>query len=185
MTSPTHPFSRQPRFWTPGLDRLDRRITAVLASASIPLLRIALGLTFLWFGGLKLFSGASPAEDLAARTVEALSLGIITPALAVPVLAVWEVLIGLGLISGLFLRVTLALLALQMVGTFTPLLLFPEETFTIVPIAPTLEGQYIIKNLVIIAAAMVIGATVRGGRLSAEPPAASSGAGAARPGVGS
>lgn len=169
MTSPTRPFSRRPRLWTPGLDRLDRRITALFASASIPLLRIVLGLIFLWFGGLKLFSGASPAEDLAARTVEALSLGIIAPTVAVPVLAVWEMLIGLGLISGMFLRITLALLALQMVGTFTPLVLFPDETFTIVPVAPTLEGQYIIKNLVIIAAAMVIGATVRGGRLSAEP----------------
>ena len=66
----------------------------------------------------------------------------------------------------------LALLWLQMLGTFTPLLLFPEETFTRFPYAPTLEGQYIIKNIVLIAAGIVAGATVRGGRVEPEPAAA-------------
>jgi hypothetical protein len=68
------------------------------------------------------------------------------------------------------MRLILLLLAVQMVGTFTPLLLFPSETFSVWPIVPTLEGQYIIKNLVLIGAAMVVGATVRGGRLVPEPP---------------
>ena len=66
--------------------------------------------------------------------------------------------------------ITLLLLFVQMLGTITPLVLFPTETFTTFPIAPTLEGQYIIKNVVIVAAAIVLGATVRGGRLTAEPP---------------
>ena len=78
-------------------------------------------------------------------------------------------LIGVGLITGRFLRATLLLLVVQMLGTLTPLVLFPTETFTIFPVAPTLEGQYIIKNLVLVAAAMVVGATVRGGQLLAEP----------------
>ena len=56
-----------------------------------------------------------------------------------------------------------------MAGTFTPLVLFPDETWTVFPIAPTLEGQYIIKNIVLIGAAMVVGATVRGGRIVPEP----------------
>ena len=85
-------------------------------------------------------------------------------------LATWECLIGLGLIFGKFLRAKLALLLLQMLGTFLPLVLFPQETFTIFPIAPTLEGQYIIKNVVLVSAGIVVGATVRGGRLVAEPP---------------
>ena len=72
-------------------------------------------------------------------------------------LAAWECLIGIGLLTGRFLRATLLLLAVQMVGTMTPLFLFPDETFTRFPIAPTLEGQYIIKNLVLIGAAMVVG----------------------------
>lgn len=155
--------------WRARFDRLDRRITFALAGAAVPALRISLGVVFLWFGALKLVPGLSPAEDLAARTIEQLSLGLVPPEVALPVLAAWEVLIGLGLLTGRFLRATLALLALQMLGTLTPLLLFPAETFTVFPIAPTLEGQYIIKNVVLVTAAMVVGATVRGGQLSAEP----------------
>jgi uncharacterized membrane protein YphA (DoxX/SURF4 family) len=155
--------------WRARFDRLDRQITFALAGAAVPALRIALGIVFLWFGALKLVPGLSPAEDLAARTIEQLSLGLVPPEVALPVLAAWEVLIGLGLLSGRFLRATLALLAVQMLGTLTPLVLFPAETFTVFPIAPTLEGQYIIKNVVLVAAAMVVGATVRGGQLQAEP----------------
>ena len=156
--------------WHAGFDRLDRRLTLTLASVAIPVLRISLGLVFLWFGALKFFPGLSPAQDLAARTIEQLTLGLVPPAVALPVLAAWECLIGLGLLSGRFLRATLLLLAVQMLGTLTPLVLFPAETFTVFPVAPTLEGQYIIKNVVLVAAAMVIGATVRGGQLQAEPP---------------
>lgn len=150
-------------------DQLDARITATLARLGVPVLRVGLGVVFLWFGILKFFPGLSPAQDLAARTIERLSFGLVPPGVSLPVLAGWEVLIGLGLLSGLFLRATLLLLALQMAGTITPLVLFPDETFTVVPIAPTLEGQYIIKNVVLIGAAMVVGATVRGGRLVADP----------------
>ena len=88
---------------------------------------------------------------------------------SVPLLAAWESLIGIGLLTGRFLRLTLLLLFLQLPGTVMPLFLFPAETFTRVPFAPTLEGQYIIKNLVIAAAALAVGATVRGGKLVAEP----------------
>jgi uncharacterized membrane protein YphA (DoxX/SURF4 family) len=151
-------------------DRLDARITAFLARAAVPALRLSLGVVFLWFGALKFFPGLSPAEDLAARTIETLSGGAIQPTISLPVLATWESLIGLGLLSGLFMRATLLLLVVQMAGTITPLFLFPGETFTQFPIAPTLEGQYIIKNFVLIGAAMVVGATVRGGRIVPEAP---------------
>lgn len=152
-----------------AFDPIDARITATLARLGVPVLRIGLGVVFLWFGVLKFFPGLSPAEDLAARTIEQLSFGLITPAVSLPVLATWETLIGLGLLSARFLRATLLLLALQMLGTITPLLLFPAETFTAFPYAPTLEGQYIIKNVVLIGAAMVVGATVRGGGMVVEP----------------
>ncbi len=147
------------------LEPLDVRITAALARLGVPVLRIGLGVVFLWFGTLKFFPGASPAETLAARTIEQLSGGAIGPAVSLPVLATWESLIGLGLLAGRFMRATLFLLALQMLGTLTPLVLFPAETFATFPFAPTLEGQYIIKNVVLVGAAMVVGATVRGGRL--------------------
>ena len=151
-------------------DPIDARITALLARIAVPTLRISLGIVFLWFGALKFFPGMSPAEDLAARTIETLSGGVIQPPISLPVLATWESLIGLGLLSGLFMRATLLLLFVQMAGTITPLFLFPGETFTQFPIAPTLEGQYIIKNFVLIGAAMVVGATVRGGRIVPEAP---------------
>ena len=83
-------------------------------------------------------------------------------------MAVWETLIGIGLLSGKYLRITLLLLFTQMIGTMTPLILFPTEAFTRFPYAPTLEGQYIIKNLVLISAGLAVGATVRGGRIVEE-----------------
>jgi uncharacterized membrane protein YphA (DoxX/SURF4 family) len=151
------------------LDRVDVRITGTLARFGVPAVRIALGIVFLWFGVLKFFPNLSPAELLAARTIERLTLGAVQPDISLPVLAAWESIIGIGLILGRWLRGILFLLAVQMAGTFTPLVLFPEETWTVFPIVPTLEGQYIIKNFVLIGAAMVVGATVRGGRIVPEP----------------
>jgi uncharacterized membrane protein YkgB len=153
-------------------NRLDARITRWMARYGVLLLRLSLGMVFLWFGALKFFPGLSPAQELAGRTIEQLSFGLISPASANLLLAIWECLIGLGLISGRFMRATLLLLFLQMLGTITPLFLYPAEVFTRVPYAPTLEGQYIIKNLVLISAGIVIGATVRGGAVIANPVAA-------------
>jgi uncharacterized membrane protein YphA (DoxX/SURF4 family) len=161
-------------------DRLDRRIATFMADHGLLILRMALGIVFLWFGALKFFPGLSPAQDLAARTIEVLTFGLVPPAIALPVLAAWEVAIGVGLLVGRWMRLVLLLLFAQMLGTITPLVLFPAETWTVFPIAPTLEGQYIIKNVVLVAAAIVLGATVRGGELTAEPVAAT----ATRPPVG-
>lgn len=155
--------------WRERFDRIDRRLTHWMARYGIVLLRISLGVVFLWFGVLKFFPGLSPAEDLAATTVNRLSLGLVPPQTAILLIAALETVIGLGLITGVAMRVTLLLLALQMVGTATPIVLFPDQVFQIAPFVPTLEGQYIIKNLVLISAGLVIGATVRGGRLVAEP----------------
>ena len=146
-------------------DRIDESITRRLAKLGVPFIRIALGVVFLWFGALKFLPDLSPAQGLATRTIERLTFGLAGPAVSLPVLASWEALIGLGLVCGVFLRGTLLLLAIQMLGTMMPLVLFPAETFTRFPYAPTLEGQYIIKNIVLIGAAMVVGGTVRGGRL--------------------
>jgi uncharacterized membrane protein YphA (DoxX/SURF4 family) len=148
---------------------VDKSITKWMAEYGILLLRISLGIVFLWFGILKFFPGLSPAESLASRTIEVLSAGKITSGISLPVLATWESLIGIGLITGKFLRATLLLLYLQMLGTLMPVFFFPNETFTAIPYAPSLEGQYIIKNLVLISAGIVIGATVRGGKVISEP----------------
>jgi len=152
------------------LEPIDIRITSWMAQRGVALARIALGIVFLWFGALKFVPDLSPAADLAGRTIERITFGVIAPDAGVRILAVWECLIGIGLLSGYALRVTLLLLFVQMLGTMFPLVLFPSETFRLVPIAPSLEGQYIIKNVVLISAAIVVGATVRGGRLVAKPP---------------
>jgi uncharacterized membrane protein YphA (DoxX/SURF4 family) len=149
--------------------RIDIQITNWMARYGIVLLRVTLGIVFFWFGVLKFFPGQSPAEDLAVRTISKLSFDLIPGNVSILILATWECIIGLGLISGRFLRATLFLLFLQMIGAATPIILFPQEVFTAVPYAPTLEGQYIIKNLVLVSAGLVIGATVRGGKMVADP----------------
>ena len=151
------------------LEPVDIRLTGWMARHGITLTRVALGVVFLWFGAIKFVPGWSPAADLAARTIERITFGVVPPEIGLPLLAAWESLIGIGLLLGRLLRLTLLLLFVQMPGTMLPLVLFPSETFTAFPHAPTMEGQYIIKNLVLVAAAIVVGATVRGGELRAEP----------------
>jgi uncharacterized membrane protein YphA (DoxX/SURF4 family) len=152
-----------------SIQTADLHITRWMARYGLTLLRLSLGIVFLWFGALKFFPELSPAQDLATRTISVLTGGLVPPSVSLPLLAGWECLIGIGLIIGRGLRAILLLLYMQMLGTLTPIVLFPNEVFTRIPYAPTLEGQYIIKNLVLISAGIVVGATVRGGRIVAEP----------------
>ena len=149
---------------------LDLAIVRWMARFGPVLLRVTLGIVFVWFGILKFFPNVSPAQELATRTITVLTTGLVPDWLALPLLAAWECLIGLGLLLGRGLRGILLLLYVQMLGTLTPLVLFPSEVFAIIPYVPTLEGQYIIKNLVMISAGIVVGATVRGGRMVPNPP---------------
>jgi len=143
--------------------KLDKKLTDWMANYGLLILRISLGIVFFWFGMLKFFEGLSPAEELVRSTAY-----FVDPDLFLPVLAAWESLIGIGLITGKFLRVTILLLFLQMPGTALPLLILPEKVWTVFPYGLTLEGQYIVKNLVLIGAGLVIGATVRGGRILSD-----------------
>lgn len=147
----------------PLIEPLDRRVTRWLADYSIPILRVLLGVVFFWFGLLKLFPGMSPAEDMVKATIF-----FIDPDLFFPVLAVWEMVIGLGLVFGRAMRLTLLLLFLQLPGTVLPLFILPDVTWQYIPYSPTVEGQYIIKNLVLVGAGLVLGATVRGGGIDPE-----------------
>jgi uncharacterized membrane protein YkgB len=148
--------------------KIDMAITNWMADKGIFLLRISIGIIFLWFGVLKFFPGLSPAEGLAIDTIRLLTFGFATDAVIIYGLASWETLIGLGLVLNKFMRETLLLLYLQMIGTLSPIFLFPDEVFAQFPYALTMEGQYIFKNLVVISAGIVLGATVRGGRIVAE-----------------
>ena len=149
---------------------IDRRVTHWLAEHGLTLLRISIGLIFVWFGVLKFWPGLSPADQLATETIDRLFFGLITEDLARVLLAILETTIGIGLVTGKFMRFTLLLLVGQMLGAATPLFLFPEVTWSNL-FVPTLEGQYILKNIVLVSAGLTIGATVRGGRLVDDPEA--------------
>ncbi len=147
-------------------DTIDIAITGWMARHGITLLRVSMGVVFFWFGALKLIPGLSPAEALVRETITFFPMNIF-----LPLLAVWEMAIGLGFITGKFMRLTILLLFLQMPGTISPMFLRPDLVWTSFPFVLTLEGQYIVKNLVIISAALVVGATVRGGGLTSDPEA--------------
>jgi uncharacterized membrane protein YkgB len=133
------------------IKKFDLKLITFLNRVSLPALQISLGIIFIWFGVLKVF-GDSPANDLITKTVYWFN-----PDVFIPILGIWEAAIGLCLLVPSFIRVGLFLLALQMPGTFLPLVLLPEVCFVSIPFNLTLEGQYIVKNLVLIGAAMAVG----------------------------
>lgn len=137
---------------------VDARITTWMARWGPTLLRWSLGVVFIWFGLLKPL-GLSPAADLVEATVY-----WVDPKLFIPWLGWWEVAIGVGLLIKPLIRVAILLLFLQMPGTALPLVLLPDVCFQSLPLGLTLEGQYIIKNLVLISAALVIGGSLRATR---------------------
>jgi uncharacterized membrane protein YphA (DoxX/SURF4 family) len=147
------------------LEALEARIVPWLACYSITILRVGLGIIFFGFGLLKFFPGFSPAEDLVMQTLGVLSFGLVPVRVGVVLVASLECAIGLGLITGRFLRTSLALLGFQMLGAMSPLVLFSSELFSGPFHAPTLEGQYVLKDVVLISAGLVIGTTLQGGRL--------------------
>jgi uncharacterized membrane protein YkgB len=142
------------------LARVDRAVIKWMDIIGVPFLRVGIGVVFLWFGLLKVFD-LSPAAELLAATVYWW-----TPEVIVPAIGVWEALIGLFFLIPRLTRVAIFLLAGQMPGTFLPLVLLPEVCWSEFPFALTLEGQYIVKNLVIIGAALVIGSRVQALELS-------------------
>ena len=133
---------------------LDDTVVGLMGRIGMPFLRIGIGIIFIWFGVLKPL-GLSPAAELLANTVYWW-----TPEIVVPAIGWWEVAIGITFLIPQLTRVAIFLLAIQMPGTFLPLVLLPEVCFTVIPWGLTLEGQYIVKNLVIIGAALVIGSTI-------------------------
>ena len=132
----------------PTIKEIDRFLIDTLTRLSLPALRISLGIIFIWFGALKPF-GDSPAVDVITKTVYWFD-----PDIFIPILGVWEMAIGLCLLYAPFIRAGLFLLALQMPGTFLPLIILPEVCFIDIPFNLTLEGQYIV---VLIGAAIVVG----------------------------
>ena len=120
------------------------------------LLSITIGIVYLWFGALKFFPHLSPAEDLAKNTINLITFELIPSQLSIFLLALWETLLGVMFITNCCRRIAVWGALLHMVGTFTPLIFFPEASFTINLLSFTLLGQYIVKNLIIVGALWVL-----------------------------
>lgn len=131
-------------------------------------LRISLGVVFIWFGFLKFFDATSPAEIIAGDTISLLTFDSIKPNVSLPMLAVLECIIGIGLLTKGLMRYIIPLLYFQMIGAILPLLIFVDDCWNGLFI-PTLLGQYIIKNSILISAAIVLGVVSKGGELIADP----------------
>jgi uncharacterized membrane protein YkgB len=132
---------------------------------SMTALRISMGLVALGFGVLKYFPGVSPAEDLVLTLVRTLTFGLVPAVVPYGVvmiaLATMECVIGVGLIVGRRLRTVVYLTALWVMGILSPLVVLPGRLFSGPYHAPTLEGQYVIKDIILLAAVMVIATMVR------------------------
>ncbi len=137
-----------------------------LVAHSVAVLRVAVGAVFLGFGVLKYFPGVSPAENLTKATTHLLTFGLVPDGVSIVAIATLECFIGISLIAGRWMRLALWLLAVQFAGILSPLVLLPGRLFAGPHGAPTLEGQYVLKDVILVAAGMVIAAvTFRGGRL--------------------
>ncbi len=143
---------RQRGWW----QRVDAAMVGFMAAWGIRLLRVCLGVVFIWFGVLKV-SGHSPVVALVAAAVP-----WFPPETFVPFLGVWEILVGAGLLFRVALRLSLLLFWLQMAGTFLVLVLRPDIAFQHGNLLLlTTEGEFVIKNLVLICAGLVVGSTVQ------------------------
>lgn len=132
-------------------------------------LRAAIAVVYLWFGVLKFFPGHSPAEHLAGETMYAITLHHVPPSVSLPLLGAMETLIGLGLLlGGRVLRLTLVVMACHMAGTFLPLVMFPDQTWQVPAVTPTMDGQYILKNIVLISGGLVLAGRLHRARALGE-----------------
>ncbi len=148
--------------------------TMWMARHGVGLVRLTIGVVFVWFGALKLIPGVSPAEGLVTSTADALAalVGLGTPdRLVIVALGLFEVGVGLAMVLDRRRQTVVALLLAHMACTALPLVLLPEIIWGEFPVSLTLEGQYIVKNVIIVAAATVVGATAHGGHLSWAPAA--------------
>ncbi|MGK9149124.1 hypothetical protein KXS11_15940 [Plantibacter flavus] len=135
------------------LDRIERLARRI----AVPFVRLALATVMLWFGIPKLIPNGSPAEDIAVDTVAVLTTGMITGDLARILVGSLEVVIGCALLIGRFMPLILAVMLGHMAATFAPLVIFPALTWH-GPMVGSLEGQYILKNIIIIACVMILAA---------------------------
>ncbi|MBK3547578.1 MULTISPECIES: DUF417 family protein [unclassified Streptomyces] len=142
----------------PGF-RFLRRLAELVDVHALTLLRATVGIVFVGFGVLKLFPSASPAEQLAVDAATKMTLGLVPETVLLLSLAALETAIGIGLIAGRrLLRPALVAFFLHMGGVFSTLFLLPDAMWQPHSPAPTMEGQYVVKNVVLVAVCLVVAA---------------------------
>ena len=169
---PVHARLRTARSLGPANARiraLEELAVCWLIAHSIAILRVSLGAVFLGFGLLKFFPGVSPAQDLVEHTTDILTFGLIPGPVALVGVAMLECVIGLCLITSRGVRAAVYLLSVQLIGILSPVVLLAARLFDGPHGAPTLEGQYVLKDVILVGAALVIASTVGGARLTREP----------------
>lgn len=166
--TPEAPVRQPPKPPASRLARYEATAHRFLVGRSLLFLRVSIGLVFLYFGALKLFPGRSPAEDLVMRTVEILTLDIVSGRTAVLLTGLVECVVGLLLVTGVLFRLAAYVLGLQLLGILAPLVLLPGRLFD-GPGNPTLEGQYVVKDVILLAGALVLICAAKGGRLVCGP----------------
>lgn len=120
------------------------------------LIRLSLGLIYFHFGFLKFYPDLSPAEVIASYTAQKLSWHWLDAAACLRIIAFLECLIGVGFLLNVWLRWVGVLFFFHMAATFVPMFILPEFAFKFAPLAPTIEGQYVLKNLVLVSAGWVL-----------------------------
>lgn len=163
----SHPAAARVAGMTARLGAIERACERWLIAYSIAILRVSVGAIFLGFGVLKFFPGVSPAQNLVEATTDIVTFGLVPGPVALVGVATLECLIGLSLISGRALRGGVYLLGMQLIGILSPLVLLSDRLFAGPHGAPTLEGQYVLKDIIIVSAALVLAATTRGAQLTA------------------
>jgi putative oxidoreductase len=159
------PFARRARV-AARLGLLEASCQRWLVAHSIALLRVSVGAVFLGFGALKFFPGVSPAQNLVETTTGILTFGLVPGGVALVAVATLECTIGLLLLAGRAMRTAVTLLVVQVAGILSPVVLLPHRLFSGAGVAPTLEGQYVLKDVIIAGAALVLAATLGGARLA-------------------
>ncbi|MFE9750550.1 DoxX family protein [Saccharothrix saharensis] len=157
LTGPPETDRAQPaepsrRAWSgTAFSRSAARAADAVLDRGVALLRVALGVVFLWFGVLKV-AGTSPVRDLVADTVPFLPASWFVPAVGA-----FEVLAGMALVVGVAVRPVAALTALHLLGTFLVLVVQPALAFRHGnPLLLSVTGEFVLKNLVLLAAALVV-----------------------------
>ena len=145
------------------LKKIDYWSAKISRQWGMHLLRYSLSVIYIWFGILKPL-GLSPASGLVEQSIFWFSSEWF-----VPVLGIWEVVIGLMLLFKPTVRYAVLMIYVHLICTFIPFISLPESAMVEASLQLTLVGQYIIKNLTLFVAAIIIGGSLNKEQIEKEP----------------